>query len=68
MARNLVMASWLTYTVSRSWLEIFHMVGVVSYKMFAMVVASKKEDGRETIVDQRNVDTGKAADAVVQTA
>ena len=43
------------------------MVGVVSYKMFAMVVACKKEDGRETIVDQRNVDIGKAADAAVQT-
>ena len=67
MVRNLVMASWLTYTVSRSWLGIFHMVDVVSYKMFAMIVACKKEDGRETIVDQRNVDIGKAADAVVQT-
>ena len=67
MVRNLIMASWLTYTVSGSWLGIFHMVGVVSYKMFAMVVACKKEDGRETIVDQRNVDIGKAADAVVQT-
>ena len=66
MVRNLVMASWLTYTVSRSWLGIFHMVGVVSYKMFAMVVACKKEDGREIIVDQRNVDIGKGADAVVQ--
>ena len=65
MVRNLVMASWLTYTVSRSWLGIFHMVGVVSYKMFAMVVACKKDDGRETTVDQRNVDIGKAA--VVQT-
>ena len=43
------------------------MVGVVSYKIFAMVVACKKEDGRETIVDQRNVDIGKAADTVVQT-
>ena len=43
------------------------MVGVVSSKMFAMVVACKKEDGRETIVDQRNVDIGKDADAVVQT-
>ena len=43
------------------------MVDVVSYKMFAMVVPCKKEDGRETIVDQRNVDIGKAADAVVQT-
>ena len=53
MVRNLVMESWLTYTVSRSWLGIFHMVDVVSYKMFAMIVACKKEDGRETIVDQR---------------
>ena len=43
------------------------MVGVVSYKMFAMAVACKKEDGRKTIVDQRNVDIGKAADAVVET-
>ena len=67
MVRNLVMALWLTHTVSRSWLGIFHMVDVVSYKMFAMIVACKKEDGRETIVDQRNVDIGKAADAVVQT-
>ena len=67
MVKNLVMASWLTYTVSRSWLAIFHMVGVVSYKTFAIVVTFKKEDGRETIVDQRNVDIGKAADAVIQT-
>ena len=43
------------------------MVGVVSYKTFAIVVTCKKEDGRKTIVDQRNVDIGKAADAVVQT-
>ena len=43
------------------------MVGVMSYKMFAIVVTCKKEDGRKTIVDQRNVDIGKAADAVVQT-
>ena len=43
------------------------MVGVVSYKMFAIVVTCKKEDGRKTIVDQQNVDIGKAADAVVQT-
>ena len=63
MVRNFVTASWLTYTVSRSWLGIFHMVGVVSYKMFAIVVTCKKEDGRETIVDQRNVDIGKAADS-----
>ena len=53
--------------VSRSWLGIFHKVSVVSYKMFAMVVACKKENGRETIVDQRNLDIGKVADAVVQT-
>ena len=66
-SRHGVMASWLTYTVSRSWLGIFHIVGVVSYKMFAIVVTCKKEDGRKTIVDQRNVDIGKAADAVVQT-
>ena len=59
MVRNLVMASWLTYTVSRSWLGIFHMVCVVSYKMFAIVVTCKKEDGRKTIVDQRNVDMVK---------
>ena len=55
------------YTLSRRWLGIFRIVGVVSYKMFAMVVACKKEDGRKTIVDQRDVDIGKAADAVVQT-
>ena len=35
------------------------MVDVVSYKMFAMVVACKKEDGRETIVDQQDVDVTK---------
>ena len=42
------------------------MVGVVSYRMFAMVVACKKEDGGETIVDQPDVNIGKAADAVVK--
>ena len=52
MVRNLVMASWLSHTVSRSWLGIFHMVDVVSHKMFAMIVACKKENDRETIVDQ----------------
>ena len=41
------------------------MVGVVSYKMFAMVVPCKKEDGREAIVDPWNMDISKAADAVV---
>ena len=34
----------------------------MSYKMFAMVVTCKKEDGRKTIVDQRDLDIGKAAD------
>ena len=43
------------------------MVGMVSYKIFVMVVVCKKEDGRETVVDQRDVDIGKAANAVVQT-
>ena len=46
---------------------MFFMVGVVSYKMFAMVVARKKEDGRETIVDQWDVDISKAVDVVLQT-
>ena len=42
---------------------------MVSYKIFAMVVACKKEDRRETIVDnQRDMDIGKAADAVVHQA
>ena len=36
------------------------MVGGVSYKMFAVVVACKKEDGREKIVHQRGVDIGKS--------
>ena len=35
--------------------------------MLAMTVACKKEDGRETIVDQWDMDISKAADAVVQT-
>ena len=42
-------------------------VAVVSYKMFAMVVACKKEGDRETIVAQQDMDVGKAADAVAQT-
>ena len=63
--RNLVMA--FVYFIRGSWLGIFRMVGVVSYKMFAIVVACKKEGGWETIVDQWDVDDGKAADAVVQT-
>jgi len=60
-------SSWPTYTLSQSWLGVFPVVVVVSYKMFAMVVTCKKEDGRETIVDQQDVDIVKAADAVVQT-
>ena len=56
------------YTLSRSWLGIFRILGVVSYKMFAMVVTCKEEDRRETIVgDQRDVDISKTAAAVVQT-
>ena len=43
------------------------MVAVVSYKIFAMVTARKKEVCKETIVDLRDVDIGKAADAVVET-
>ena len=35
--------------------------------MFAMVVTFKKEDGRETIVDQWDADISKATDTVVQT-
>ena len=35
--------------------------------MFAMVVTCKKEDSRETIVDQCDADISKATDAVVQT-
>ena len=50
------------HALSLSWLGIFRMAGVVSYKMLGMVVARKKEDGRETIVDQQDMDTSKAAD------
>ena len=35
--------------------------------MFAVVVTCKKEDGRETIVDQWDADISKATDTVVQT-
>ena len=55
------------YTLSLRWLGISRTVDVVSYKMFVMVVACKKEDGIETIVDQWDMDINKAADAVVQT-
>ena len=59
--------SWPMHTLSRSWLGIIRRVDVMSYKIFAMVVACKKEVCRETIVDQRDVNIGKAADAVAQT-
>ena len=55
------------YTLSQSWLGIFCMVGTVSYNMFAMVVTCRKEDGRETVVDQQDLDIGKAADVILQT-
>lgn len=35
--------------------------------LLRQLVACKKEDGEETIVDQRDVDIGKVADAVAQT-
>ena len=51
MVRNLVMA--YMYCISQLVrIIIFIWVGVVSYKMFSLVVTCKKEDGRETIVDQ----------------
>ena len=43
------------------------MVVVVSVIQDVTVVTRKEEDGRETIVDQWDVDISKAADAVVQT-
>jgi len=44
------------------------MVGLMSHKIFVMVVACKKEYRRETIVgDQRDMNIGKAADTIVQT-
>ena len=52
-------------TLSRSWLGIFHMVGVVSYKIFAMVVAIRKRITEKQFVgDQPDMDIGKAADAL----
>ena len=46
----------------------FRRVSVVSFKIFAMVVVTcKKQEQREIIVDdQRDMDIGKAADAVVE--
>ena len=67
MVRNLVLiVSWST--LRRSWLRIFRRVSVVSCKIFAtVVVACKKQEQRETIVDdQQDMDISKAADAVVE--
>ena len=67
MVRNLVLiVSWPT--LFPSWLGIFRRVSVVSYRISAMViVARKKQEQRDTIVDdQREMDIGKAADAVVE--
>ena len=43
------------------------MVVVVPVIQGVTVVTRKKEDGRETIVDQWDVDISKAADVVLQT-
>ena len=66
MVRNVVLiVSWPT--LRPNWLGIFRIVGVVSYKIFAMVVTCEKQEQRETIVDdQRDMDIGKAADALVE--
>ena len=66
MVRNLVLiVSWST--LGSSWLGIFRIVGVLSYKISAMVVACKKQGQRETILDdQRDIGIGKAADPLVE--
>ena len=67
MLRNLVLiVSWPN--LRPSWLGIFRiLVSVVSYKIFAMVVTCKKQEQRETIVDdRRDMDIGKAADPLVE--
>ena len=68
MVRNFVLIDVSWPTLRRCWLGIFRRVSVVSYKIFAMaVVACKREEQRETIVgDQRGMDIGKAADAVIE--
>ena len=46
-------------------LGILRMVGVVLYKIFAMLVTYKKEDHRKTIVGNKwDMDIGTAADAL----
>ena len=67
MLRNLVLiVSWRT--LHPSWLGVFRMVSVLSYKIFGMVVACiKKQEQRETIVDdQRDMDVGKVANPLVE--
>ena len=67
MLRNLVLiVSWPN--LRPSWLGIFRIpVSVVSYKIFAMVVTCKKQEQRETVVDdQRDMDIGKDADPLVE--
>ena len=67
MVRNLVLiVSWPT--LRQSSLRIFRRVSVVLCKIFAtVVVACKKQEQRETIVDdQQDMDISKAADAVVE--
>ena len=68
MVRNFLFIDVSWPTLRRSWLGILRRVSVVSYKIFAIVVvACQKQEQRETIVgDRRDVDIGKAADAVVQ--
>ena len=68
MVRNFVLIDVSWPTLRRSWLGIFRRVSVVWYKIFAMVVvACKRQEQRETIVgDQRDMDIGKAGDAVVE--
>ena len=63
MVRNVVLiVSWPT--LRQSSLRIFRRVSVVSCKI---VVACKKQEQRETIVDdQQDMDISKAADAVVE--
>ena len=68
MVRNFALIDVSWPTLRRSWLGIFRRASVVSYKIFAMVVVTcKRQEQRETIVgEQRDMDIGKAADAVVE--
>ena len=66
MVRNLVMA-YVSFVPELVGDISYGSRGVCHTLMFAMVVTCKKEHGRETIVDQWDVDISKAADAAVQT-